>query len=246
MNCRVLVVLCLVFGLKVVAAQSTGTLPLRQGQLSGIYRADGVNPNGHFYLTFFADGRVKRNRPDEGLDRWDDVFWMNLDLRSGDRTRIFRWGTYRISGDQGQIAFAKGDTWNFRIKDPQTLEAVGRTYVLLGSGNGLSLQGTYKSVKGDASITFTPDGQVVEQGVTSNCQSAQSYSYGGRVPTAHTGSMLCSDKARSGRYRIANYTLTFSFSDTSSPSSVFWVEPGAAGADKRVLYIDNVKYERAR
>lgn len=246
MKCRLLMVLCLTFGLQVVAAQNTSTLPLRQGQLSGIYRANGTKPDGHFYLTFFPDGRVKRNQPDEGLERWDDAFWMNLDLRSGDRTRIFRWGTYRVSGDQGQIAFARGDTWNFRIKDPQTLEAVGRTYVLLDPGNGLALQGTYKSVRGDASITFTPDGQVVDQGVTANCQSAQSYSYGGKLPSAHTSSMLCSDKARSGRYRIANYTLTFSFSDGSSPSLVFWVEPGAVGEGKRVIYINDVRYERAR
>ena len=243
---------------QIVAAQSATGFGSHRGQLSGLYRASNTRNvldepsgtalrSGHFYLTFFPDGRVKRGQPQEGLDGFDDEYWMNMDIRSGDKRLIWHWGIYRVSGEVGQIQFTTGESWNLSIKGyPQTIEARGRTYERLDPGNSLRLTGLYKSDHGKASITFMPGGRVTEQGVSSDCKSSPSFSYARTIPDMHTGSYFCSPDPRSGSYRIANYTLTLSFADGSKPTFVFWTEPGSGSSEARVLYIENLKYERAQ
>lgn len=242
---------------QMVAAQSatgSGNRPV----MSGVYRASNTQNTpdqpsgagvraGHFYLTFFPDGRVKRGEPQQGLDGFDDAYWMSMDLRSGDKRLIWHWGIYRVSGEEGRIQFTTGESWNLNTKGyPKTIEARGRTYERLDPGTGLRLTGLYKSDHGRASIAFLPDGRVTEQGVGSDCKSSPSFSYGGAIPDMHTGSYFCSPDPRSGRYRIANYTLTLSFADGSNPTFAFWTEPASDPSEVRIVYIADFKYERAQ
>jgi len=239
------------------AAQGVGTGMRPMEPLIGVYRANG-NPSGvaqghesdpFSYLTFFADGLVRRTPPEEGLQGWDDAFWMNLDRRSGDAGRIARWGTYLLAGGQREIVFADRQVWSIDIRGyPKSIDVQGRTYVLLDSGNALKLQGTYKSVKDDSFISFAPDGRMNQQGLFANCISGgQHFSYGGGMPSAHSGASLCLNKPLAGAYAVGNYTLQLHF-PTSSPKFAFWADRGPAdrgpaGTSPQTLYINGTRYE---
>jgi hypothetical protein len=246
--------------LTLIAAQTANAQGALQsighpGRLSGVYRAPAqANPAvsqgaqtkaGFFYLTFFPDGRVRRTQPELGLQGFDDVYQMNLDFRSGIPNDIRKWGTYRVFGEQGQIAFADRDVWNFSLKGyPRTIECQGRTYVLLDPGNGLTLQGTYKSTKdNDTFITFMTDGTMNQQGVFQNCVSTASFSLNSHgIPVNRAQNMFCVNKPLAGRYTVVNYTLELRLPNSSSPSFAFWPEPGGNRNKPDAVYIDNVRY----
>jgi len=220
------------------------------GRLSGVYRATAPAASSeererYFYLTFFPSGRVRRSRPDIGLRGYDDAYQMNFELRNGIPKEVRRWGTYRLQGEQGQIVFANRDVWNFDLKGyPQTIEAQGRTYALLDSGNGLRLQGTYKNEKEDSFITFMPNGQMNQQGVVPNCVGGGEH-YGmnshGIVGVTGSSTPFCVDKPLPGGYNLGNYTIELQFPGSSN-SFAFWPEPGPNRATPAAVYIDNKKY----
>lgn len=235
------------------AAQITAA----QTKLTGVYRAanegssasQGADSTGaYFYLTFFADGHVRRTHPEVGLEGFNPAYQMNLDIRSGIPKDVRKWGTYRVSGEQGRMEFANRDVWTFSLKGyPESIECQGRTYILLDSGRGLRLQGTYKSTKDDALITFADDGKMNQQGIVANCVSGgSSYSVGsGGIATSHSHASLCLDKPLAGGYSIGYYTLKLLFSGSSN-AYVFWLEPSSNRGAPPAVYIDNVKYVLAR
>jgi hypothetical protein len=239
-----------------LAAQDVAKGMRQMETLSGVYRAEGntsgAAQNGDVdpfsYLTFFPDGIVRRAHPEEGLQGWDDGFRMNLDRRSGVPSRIALWGAYLLANGQREIIFGDRQVWTIGIAEyPNRLAVQGRTYVLLDSGTGLKLQGTYKSVKDDSFITFTADGRMNEQGIVANCiGSGQHFSYNNGMPSAHSGGSLCLDRPVAGGYSVGNYTLLLSFSN-SSQKFAFWADPNSAAGAIRInpqtLYINNVRYE---
>lgn len=217
-----------------------------QNQLGGVFRAT-VQPGQYVYFTFFLDGHARRNYPETGLDGFNDAYWMNLDFRSGIASKVMLWGTYQISGSQAQVVFADKDAWTLDISHyPQFITARNLVFVLLDPGYGLQLNGTYRSVNGDAAIQFTPDGQVAEQGIVANCVSGgQHFSYGGATPSMSSAAKLCLDKPLAGRYALGFYTVHFAFPDGTSPSFAFWAEPTQDRTNIRTIYINNVRYDLA-
>lgn len=217
------------------------TNALTPGKPNGLYgNPDGTLPR---FLIFFPDGRVHRGIPNASLNGFDDAYWMATDIRSGMPKLIAPWGTFTVSGSQGSIVFIKNrETWPFKIF-PDHLEVRGHSYYLLDPGAGVRLNGTFQP-EGDTSksITFKPDGGVVDNGVTANCGSNFSLSNG--HPSVGPG--VCTDKARIGRYSTVSYglRLTFPSGNDPTPTLLFWLDPGARGGDIRVIYIDKVKYQR--
>jgi hypothetical protein len=228
----------------------SATNSLVPGTLSGVYRlvdgAHGAGTQSPPYLVFFASGRMRRSLPNSLLDDYNDAYQMGLDKRMGPNFSN-AWGTYRMVGDQGQIVFINGgETWDI-TRYPDRLQVRGATYVLLDPGNGVRLHGTYKPVDdASKSITFRPDGSMVEEGVISDCTSSTSYGYSGGNLTTRENGRLCFDKPRTGEYRIANYAIELSFPDTTRPRLSFWLEAGAITRDAPVIYIGKVKYQRVQ
>jgi hypothetical protein len=247
-----LVMLTLILTATEMSAAQT-QIASRPGSLTGVYRAaseangssPGVDSRGaFFYLTFFPDGHVRRTHPEVGLRGFNPAYQMNLDIRNGIAKDVRKWGTYRVSGEQGRMEFANHDVWTFNLKGyPESIESQGRTYVLLDSGNGLTLQGTYKSTKDDALIAFTAEGKMNQQGVVPNCISGGgTYSLNSRgIMTSHSNASLCLDKPLAGGYSIGDYTLNLLFSDSSN-AYAFWPEPSSNRTTPPAVYIDNVKY----
>jgi hypothetical protein len=225
-------------------AQQAGS----QAQLGGVFRAPmPADPAGNgpaFYLTFFPDGHVMRGAPDVGLAGYNAAYQMNLDIRSGIAAKIWRWGMYKVSGQQGTIDFADHMSIAFDLKNyPRTIEAVGLTYVLLDPGDGLSVQGTYKSTKDNSFITFLPGSTMNQQGIVANCISGGShFSYGGSVPSMSSGGRLCLDRPVAGGYRLGSYTIQFVFPDSTTPTFSFWADMTQNRVSPPALYINGVKF----
>jgi hypothetical protein len=219
-----------------------------QTQLSGVFRAPiPGDPTGNrpaFYLTFFPDGHVMRGAPGVGLAGYNAAYQMNLDIRSGIAAKIWRWGVYKVSGQQGTIDFADRTSIAFDLRNyPRTIVAVGLTYVLLDPGDGLSVQGTYKSTKDNSFITFLPGSTMNQQGIVANCISGGShFSYGGSVPSMSSGGRLCLDRPVAGGYRLGSYTIQFVFPDSTTPTFSFWADMTQNRVSPPALYINGVKF----
>jgi hypothetical protein len=233
-----------------------------QESLSGIYRAatdscadqlalsdESSKTPGYCYLTFFADGLVRKGLPESGLEGFIEDSAARLDTASGVPSKrgglIYIWGKYQISGDQGQLQWldrnAPGpelDTINVK-QYPKKVEIHGDTYVLLQSGNGLKLNGTYKPF-GDPKekgIKFTSDGEFVDEGILNYGATA--------VAVGNVAVGFEPPNGGRGEYGIENYTLTLNYA-SSSPSALFYLEPGESKTNVTVLYINNVKYKRVK
>jgi hypothetical protein len=102
--------------------------------------------------------------------------------------------------------------------------AVGLTYVLLDSGDGLSLQGSYRSTKDNSFITFLPGSTMNQQGIVANCvSSGPRFSYSGSVPSMGSGGRLCLDRPVAGGHRLGSYTIQFVLPDSTTPTFSFWL-----------------------
>lgn len=216
---------------------------LTPGKFSGLYRsADGTKPE---YLLFFPDGRMRRKLPNAALNGYDDAFWMANDIRSGTAFLIAPWGTYKVNGDHGTITFVGNrQTWEFQVL-PDHLEVRGHSYYRLDPGAGARLAGTFQAV-GDASksITFKPDGSVIDKGVTANCGSNYT-----QLGSPSVGPGMCTADPRVGRYATVDFGLKLTFAQSSyspNPTLLFWLDPGARDGDIRVIYIENQKYQRVQ
>jgi hypothetical protein len=219
-----------------------------QTQLSGMFRApmpgDPMGNGPAFYLTFFPDGHVMRGAPDVGLAGHNPAYQMNLDIRSGIGAKIWRWGIYKVLGQQGTIEFADRTAITFDLRNyPRTIALAGLTYVPLDPGDGLNVQGTYKSTKDNAFITFLAGSIMNQQGIVDNCISGGAhFSYGGSVPSMSSGGRLCLDRPVAGGYRLGSYTIQFVLPDSSTPTFSFWADLTQNRANPPVLYINGVKF----
>lgn len=222
--------------------------PASPVQLSGVFRAQmpgdalGVGPS--FFLAFFPDGHVMRGAPDVGLAGYNAAYQMNLDIRSGIPTKVWRWGTYRVAGQEGHLDFANRDSIAIDLKNyPRTVEAVGLTYVLLDPGDGLSLQSMYRSTKDNSAINFLPGSMMNQQGIVANCTSGgQHFGYGGNVPSMSSAGQLCLDKPLAGAYRLGSYTIQFVLPDSTTPTFAFWADLTPNRVNPPAIYINGVKF----
>lgn len=243
-----LVMVVLITGLVSSTPQAIAQQPENRAQLSGLFRAQmpgdttGVGPS--FFLAFFPDGHVMRGAPDGGLAGYNAAYQMNLDIRSGIPAKVWRWGIYHVSGSQGRIDFVSGDPVMIDLKSyPQAVEAVGLTYMLLDPGDGLSLQGTYRSTKDDSAISFLPGSMMNQQGIVANCVSGgPHFSYGGRVPSMSSGPQLCLDRPLAGAYRLGSYTIQFVLPDSTTPTYSFWADLTQNRVNPPAIYISGVKF----
>jgi len=233
-----------------------------QGGLSGIYRAKtdscasqiGItDPTpktpGYCYLTFFSDGLVRKGLPTSGLDGFIEESQARLDTASGVVAKsgglIYIWGRYAVSGEEGEIQWldrnspsAELDTITVRHY-PKTLVIHGDTYVLLQSGNGMQLQGTFKPYgdPNEKGITFTSDGEFIDEGILNYGATA--------VGVGNVAMAFEPPNGGRGTYDIDNYTLTLNFAN-STPRALFYVVPGSSGEHVSTIYINNVKYVRVK
>lgn len=222
--------------------------PESTAHLSGLFRAQmpgdsaGIGPS--FFLTFFPDGHVMRGAPDAGLAGYNAAYQMNLDIRSGIPAKIWRWGIYHVSGNQAKVEFASGDPVTIDLKSyPRAVEAVGLTYMLLDPGDGLSLQGTYRSTRDNSAISFLPGSMMNQQGIVANCvNGGQHFSYGGSVPSMSSGGQLCLDRPVAGAYRLGSYTIQLVLPDSTTPTFSFWADLTDTRMNPPAIYINGVKF----
>jgi hypothetical protein len=238
--------------------------------LFGVFRApakEGTDPTAslevfdpakktprYSFLTFFRDGRVKKGLITRGLDQYIDESQMRHDIASSGNTAA-QWGMYQISGNTGRIVFAdgrsggqqlvsglRGEIWPI-VVHPDGLEIRGDNYVRLYGGNGMSLEGAYKPF-GDAKapgITFTRDGEFVDEGILKTGASTAVSVVGGGV-TAGYG--FSSPGPGPGTYNIVRYGLHLHYANGQAPDALFFLESGETKEDPHILYINNVKYVR--
>jgi hypothetical protein len=243
-----LAIVVLMVALASSTPQNMAQQPGSPAQLSGVFRAqmpgDTAGAGPSFFLAFFPDGHVMRGAPGVGLAGYNAAYQMNLDIRSGIPTKVWRWGVYHVSGQQAQLDFANRDSVAIDLKNyPRTVEAVGLTYVLLDPGDGLSLQGLYRSTKDNSAINFLPGSMMNQQGIVANCVSGgQHFSYGGSVPSMTSAAQLCLDKPSSGGYRLGSYTIQFVMPDSTTPTFAFWADLTQNRVNPPAIYIDGVKF----
>ncbi|MGC2696412.1 MAG: hypothetical protein WA738_11540 [Candidatus Angelobacter sp.] len=231
---------------------SSVTLPPRsKGRLNGIYRAVGVVNYGSGqaprigwrYVAFFPDGRFMEGFPDQGMD--------NLDEDAEIRRNPVGWGSYDLSGERGKITFIITDPehekgpiiWDLK-EYTDHLSVDGDTYTLLGPVDGLKLEGTfrredYKSLYAGSrqGITFTPDGQFVDEGVLKAAAVMI------RRPGTNASDFDDGAPGR-GTYRISNYTLELKYSNGVTKRTSIFLEPGAPKSDVRKFYLNTYSFVR--
>ena len=244
-------------------------LPTVPGKFSGIFRApapEGIDPTAILedfspakrtpnfqFLVLFSDGTAMRGLPNMGLDNY--IGSVRLEISGGGKP-CAKWGVYRMSGNQGMVSFASptvagqqlvtrrfaGDAW--RIQEyPDRLDINGSSYVILDSGPiGMKLQGTYKPYgdKTQRGITFTPDGEFVDEGIMKAGATAIGIGGGGLA----IGYAFNSPGPGRGTYHVSNYTLHLHYVNSQAPGVLFWIGPESSRGDPRTIYIDNVKFQR--
>jgi hypothetical protein len=248
---------------------SKNQLPTVPGKFSGIFRAEareGIDPTAmledfspakrtanYQFLVLFSDGTAMRGLPTMGLD--DYIGSVRLEIAGGGKP-CSKWGVYRMSGNQGRVVFASptaagqqlvsgrlvGDTWSIQ-EYADHLDINGSSYSLLDGGPlGMKLEGTYKPY-GDPTqpgITFTRDGEFIDQGIMKAGATAVGVIGGGFA----IGYAFSSPGPGRGTYHVSNYTLHLTYANSQAPGVLFWIGPEASRSDARTIYIDNVKFVR--
>jgi len=213
------------------------------------------NSPGYKFLVFFDDGRVKRGLIHQGFGETFAEPSMRHDIASGGKFAM-QWGIYQFGGGSGRIQFAsaiggqqlvsglRGEIWNV-VEYPDHLVVNGETYLQLPCPPGLKLSGTFKPF-GDVNqrgITFTPDGQFIDEGIFDTGTSMAVGMVGGGIGMAYGFS---SPKAGRGVYNVSNYGLNLRYASSVNPVPVFFIEPESSPNDVRTIYISNVKYQRVQ
>jgi hypothetical protein len=239
------------------------------GKFNGIFRAEakeGSDPTveveafspakrtpNYQFLVLFSDGTAMRGLPEMGLD--DYVGSVRLEISGGGKS-CAKWGMYRMSGDHGRVFFASptaagqqlvsgrfvGDSWTIQ-EYSNRLDINGSSYILLDSGpTGMKLEGTFKPYgdRKQPGITFTRAGEFVDEGIMKAGATAMGVIGGGFA----IGYAFSSPGPGRGTYHVSNYTLHLNYSNTQAPGVLFWIAPEASRNDARVIYIDNVKFQR--
>ena len=239
------------------AASKPVGLPKGKGNLNGLYRGVGIVHYAEFgkkpgiswsYHVFFPDGRFKEGFPELGLD--------NLDEDAEIRRNPVGWGTYDPSGGpdgHGKIVFMITDpvhekepiVWDFK-EYPDHVDIRGTSYNLLERCDGMRLEGTFRRADyktlyagGQKGIAFTRDGQFVDEGAFAAASVLV------RQPVG-IGEDFDDGKPGRGTYRIANYTLTLTFSDGRVKRTSIFREPGAPKGNVDEFYLNTYKFARVQ
>lgn len=250
---------------------SRNQMPTVPGKFNGIFRAQAMEgsdptalledfspakktPNFQF-LVLFSDGTAMRGLPTMGLD--DYIGSVRLDISGGGKP-CAKWGVYRMQRNQGRVFFASptaagqqlvsgrfvGDAWNIQ-EYPDRLDINGSSFIFLDSGPvGMKLEGTYKPY-GDPQqpgISFTRDGEFADQGIMKAGATAVGVIGGGFA----IGYAFNSPGPGRGTYHVSNYTLHLNYSNGQAPGPLFWIAPESSRGDPRVIYIENVKFQRVQ
>lgn len=250
---------------------SRNQFPTVPGKFNGIFRApapEGTDPTAMLedfspakrtpnfqFLVLFSDGTAMRGLPNMGLDNY--IGSVRLEISGGGKP-CAKWGLYSMSGNEGVVSFASptaagrqlvtrrfaGDAW--RIQEyPDRLDINGSSYIILDSGPiGMKLQGTYKPYgdKTQRGITFTPDGEFVDEGIMKAGATAIGIGGGGLA----IGYAFNSPGPGRGTYHVSNYTLHLQYVNSQAPGVLFWIGPESSRNDPRTIYIDKVKFQRVQ
>lgn len=228
-------------------APSRAALPRGKGKFNGIYRAvaqtgDPLSPArriGYRYVTFFSDGRFMEGIPDQGLEGFDQDAAI--------KRNPVGWGTYELSGDVGRVVFPPNEYSREPIVWPikeysDRLVIHGDVYHLLGPGNDLRLEGTFRrsdyktTYAATQGITFTSDGRFVDEGVLKAA--------GVMVRNAAGGEDFDDGAPGRGTYHIANYTLELKYANGVTKRTNFYFEPGSPRTGVREFYLNTWKFAR--
>jgi hypothetical protein len=199
------------------------------GGLNGLYlgyKMRGlIGLHTHFeYLVFFPDGNAIRYLPEQGL--------QNFDFGNALKTSRDYCGRFQVSGDQLTIAWADNSSEK-GTRTGTSLKIQGDEYFPLPRSTGLKIDGTYRREGADLAnrgIRFTSNGRFTENGMLSLL--------------AYSGS---NDSPGSGTYRIANNTITLSYSDGRKiPLSFYIFSKNDEGQRPQVINVDTYRLVRDR
>jgi hypothetical protein len=196
------------------------------------------------WATFYDDGQVFRDMPEEGLDGFD------RSASKADEQRAPYWATYTWDGARGSI-IAPGE------KYPTVIQPKSSNQIKLDSANyyrcvevdGLRLQGTWTSF-GDPNdpqlgqlpigkrpvITLSKDGTFVDQGIFTGFLHMT-------MATANTPE----EAAGKGTYEVKRYSLILSYSDGRVKKVALTgllSESPAPSAD--IIYLDRSRFNRRK
>lgn len=188
---------------KSTTAQTTG--PRIPSALDGLYVslttsvAAGSDVD---YLVFFPDGLVIWRLPQEGLDGFNRAASMKQSPNF--------WGTYNVNGNKLELRFPTGQ--RILTKDNEgRLMVVNETgyspYIPMSKMDGVKLDGAYARERGFPAIAFAPDSTFRDDGAMNAV---------GLSPVLPDGTIDYSSFRQvppgKGTYRIANNTLTLTYS----------------------------------
>lgn len=229
--------LCLVFAgaeLNLARAQTPGT------GLNGIYMAwstrTPMSTPEREYITFYADGRVYRDDPDEG---------MAVPLDWAEECRNTQCGSYRVAGKAVVVHWAGGGEQRFEIEPGGVLKRAGsvRRFRPLAPLDDLRLDGVYalEDARGEVmvGITFSRAGEFREYNL---------------LP--HTNWVMRGDSRDRqrlvvpegwGRYSIRRNTLELRYSNGLVARLMISVPPGVApNGNASTIYVNRTSLTRAQ
>ncbi len=186
------------------------------------------------YLTFYPDGRVYHDDPDEG---------MAVPLDWAEACRNTQCGTYRVAGNTVEVRWSSGSGQRFRIEAGGVLKPEGSTRRLrrLAPLDGLRLDGVYARVNtgGDVAvgITFSREGEFREYNL---------------LP--YTNWVMRGDRGQRqrevvgegwGRYTIRRNTLELRYSNGLVARLMISVPPGVSpDGNASTIYINRTSLTR--
>lgn len=186
------------------------------------------------YFTFYPDGRVYHDDPDEG---------MAVPLDWAEACRNVQCGVYRIDGGQVRIRWSSGSEDAFELEPGAVLRRPGRSqrYRPLAPLDGVALDGKY-ALQGEGGqalvgIAFTPAGEFLEYHL-------MPYTHWVERGDAAQRRRLERPEGR-GRYAVRRNTLELRYEDGRTARFMISVPPGVApGPRPQTLVINRVRLPR--
>ena len=211
----------------------------RETQLHGVYLAWRTTAGAHTpeqeYITFYRDGRVFHDDPDEGMAV--PVDWPQV-------CRHTQCGTYRVAGNIVSVRWSTGSERRFQLEYGGVLKAEGSTrrFRPLAALDDLRLDGVYARVNvgGDVAvgITFSRGGEFREYNL---------------LP--YTNWVMRGDRAQRqravvgegwGRYTIRGNTLELRYSSGLVARLMISAPPGVSpDGNASTIYINRTSLTRS-
>jgi hypothetical protein len=220
-------------------SQAPATEAQRVGAaLDGVYLAwrtnTPISTPEQEYMTFYPDGRVYHDDPDEGLAQPLD--WSRV-------CQSTQCGTYQVAGNTVAVRWASGSEQRFQLEPGGVLKLDGSTrrFRPLASLDGLRLEGVYARLNGSGDvavgITLSREGEFREYNL---------------LP--YTNWVMRGDGAQRrrlvvgegwGRYSIRRNTLELQYSNGLTARLMIFVPPGEApGGNTSTIYINRTALTR--